>query len=150
MRMRTDAVVRFVLLSAAAVALLVSVPAAEDCTITLGTDPEPPECVANPGGIVEMFWAVEHSTTPDFVYYQLRDPEGATVEDEFYPGDTGLTMTREWTVPEGSDDGGYWVLVEYWSEEVGIEGVAEVLFLVCSGTPTDESTWGSIKGLFRR
>ncbi|MBD3236359.1 MAG: hypothetical protein GF330_06635 [Candidatus Eisenbacteria bacterium] len=126
-----------------------SAPRAEgDCTITLGTDPEPPECVANPDGIVSIFWDIEHSTTPDFVYYRMTNPEDETVEDELYPGEDGITVTREWTVPEGALEGSYWVHVEYWSEEVGLEGVAEVVFLVCGPTPVDPDSWGSVKKRF--
>lgn len=121
---------------------------ADDCTITLGTTPEPPDC-APPGTGVTIFWLIVHDTTPDFVYYRLTDPDGALVEEEVYPGTTGINVNRVWNVPETAMDGVYLVHIEYWSQEVGLEGFAEVVFLVCTGTPTDDSTWGQIKDLFR-
>jgi len=131
-------------------ALLPTPGADPECTIWLGTDPEPPECVENPGGVTTIFWSVTYSTTPDYVYYRLTDPNADIVEEQYYSGDSGVDIVREWVVPEDSMDGAYWVGIEYWSEEVGLEGVAEVVFLVCSGTtPSDHGTWGNIKGLFR-
>lgn len=131
-------------------ALLPTPGADPECTIWLGTDPEPPECVDNPGGTETIFWSVTYSTTPDFVYYRLTDPSAAIVEEEYYPGDSGVDIVREWVVPEGCEPGAYWVRIEYWSEQVGLEGAAEVVFSVCPGTtPSDHDTWGNIKGRFQ-
>lgn len=118
--------------------------------ITLGTDPEPPICVGNPGGTVEIFWDIQYQTTPDSVTYELCDPTQAVVEREVYPGDSGIQISRDWTVPAGADPGGYWVYVNYYSAEVGNEANADVLFLVCEPiVPLRETDWGQIKRLFQ-
>lgn len=104
-------------------------------TITLGRDPEPPYCVLNPGGTVNIFWNIQHSTTPRYVYYKLEDPTRTTIlEQETYPLATGLNISRNWTVPTGLSDGKYWVRVEYWSFESSNEANAEVTFYVCTDT----------------
>jgi hypothetical protein len=122
----------------------------QNAVITLGTDPEPPACVSNPGGTVTIFWDIQHMTTPDYVVYRLKDPTQLIVlEEQVYPGDTGLTMTRQWTVPTGLEDGAYWVRVEYYSVEVGNEANAEVCFLVCTEvTPPRIYSWSSLKTLY--
>jgi hypothetical protein len=106
-----------------------------EATISLGRDPEPPMCVANPGGVIDITWNIEHTTTPNYVYYKLEDPTRTIIyEDQTYPGSTGITINRQWTVPAGAPDGKYWVRVEYWSFEAGNEANAEVTFYVCSNT----------------
>jgi hypothetical protein len=106
-----------------------------EATISLGRDPEPPLCVLNPGGTVDITWNIEHTTTPNYVYYKLEDPTRTIIyEDQTYPGSTGITIARQWTVPAGAPDGKYWVRVEYWSFEAGNEANAEVTFYVCSET----------------
>jgi len=108
-----------------------------EATISLGRDPEPPFCVDNPGGTLDIDWNIEHETTPNYVLYQLWDPTQTVVlEEETYPGNTGITVSRQWTVPAGAVDGKYWVRVEYWSFEAGNEANAEVTFYVCNGTGT--------------
>jgi hypothetical protein len=105
-------------------------------TITLGTDPEPPACAVNPGGVTTIFWSIQHSTVPDHVFYRLLDPSHATViESQDYPGSTGINISRQWTVPEGAVAGMYWVRVEYYSVGIGLEAAAEVGFLVCQPEP---------------
>ncbi|MBM3318412.1 MAG: hypothetical protein FJY75_11230 [Candidatus Eisenbacteria bacterium] len=120
-----------------------------NAVITLGTDPEPPDCVANPGGTVTVFWSIQHATTPDHVYYRMVDAVGDIVDEETYPGASGVAITRAWIVPSGAPDGVYWVRLEYWSVQVGLEAVAEVAFLVCSPTHSDSPTWGEVKAIFR-
>jgi hypothetical protein len=106
---------------------------ARTATITLGRDPEPPYCVQNPGGTVQIFWDIQHQTTPLRVYYKLEDPTRTIIlEDQTYPGSTGITISRNWTVPNGVVDGKYWVRVEYWSLTSGNEANAEVTFYVCT------------------
>jgi hypothetical protein len=106
-----------------------------EATISLGRDPEPPGAVLNPGGTVDIFWNIEHTTTPNYVYYKLEDPTRTIIyEDETYPGSTGISVSRQWTVPAGAPDGKYWVRIEYWSFEAGNEANAEVTFYVCSCT----------------
>jgi hypothetical protein len=106
-----------------------------EATISLGRDPEPPLCVLNPGGTVEITWDIEHTTTPNYVYYKLEDPTRTIIfEDSTYAGSTGITETRYWTVPAGAPDGKYWVRLEYWSFEAGNEANAEVTFYVCTST----------------
>lgn len=122
---------------------------ADDATITLGTRPEPPDC-SSPGEIVTIFWNILHETTPEFVYYALYDSNMQLVQEETYPGSTGIDIVRDFTIPPDPPLGSWLVHVEYWSEEVGLEARAEVIFLVCCDqSPADESTWGSIKELFR-
>lgn len=106
-----------------------------EATISLGRDPEPPLCVLNPGGTVDITWDIEHTTTPNYVYYKLEDPTRTIIyEDSTYPGYSGVTQARSWTVPAGAPDGKYWIRVEYWSFEAGNEANAEVTFYVCSET----------------
>lgn len=106
-----------------------------EATISLGRDPEPPLCVQNPGGTVDITWNIEHTTTPNYVYYKLEDPTRTIIyEDSTYAGSSGVTASRQWTVPAGAPDGKYWVRVEYWSLEAGNEANAEVTFYVCTGT----------------
>jgi hypothetical protein len=106
-----------------------------DATISLGRDPEPPRCALNPGGTVDIWWDIEHTTTPNYVYYKLEDPTRTIIyEDSTYPGNSGVTQTQQWTVPAGAPDGKYWVRVEYWSFEAGNEANAEVTFYVCSSS----------------
>jgi hypothetical protein len=106
-----------------------------EATISLGRDPEPPMCTQNSGGVVTIDWNIEHSTTPNYVYYKLEDPTRTTIlEQQTYSGGTGITVNRQWTVPAGAVDGKYWVRVEYWSLEAGNEANAEVTFYVCSET----------------
>ncbi len=106
-----------------------------EATISLGRDPEPPICVQNPGGIIDITWNIAHTTTPNYVYYKLEDPTRTVVlEEETYPGGTGVSVSRQWTVPAGSFDGKYWIRVEYWSYEAGNEANAEVTFYVCTDT----------------
>ena len=106
-----------------------------EATISLGRDPEPPYCVLNPGGVVDISWDIEHTTTPNYVYYKLEDPTRTIIyEEQTYPGSTGITINRQWTVPAGAPDGKYWIRIEYWSFEAGNEANAEVTFYVCSGT----------------
>lgn len=139
------------LVALSGIMVLAMVAAAEqDATITLGTDPEPPESVENPGGTVTIFWEIAHATTPDSVCFAIEDPTRTiTVEQETYPGDTGLVVTRDWTVPEGLEDGTYWACVAYWSAEIGLEAYAEVGFLVLTVPSSgDIRTWARIKALF--
>ena len=106
-----------------------------EATIALGREPEPPFCVLNPGGTVDITWSIEHQTTPNFVRYFLQDPTRTiNIEYQQYPGSTGLNIARSWTVPNGLSDGKYWVRVEYWSFESGNEANAEVTFYVCAET----------------
>ncbi len=134
------------------ISAFLSMPSADtDCTITLGTIPEPPECVENPGGVTTINWEIEYSTSADYVHYYMTDPGDNIVEEETYPGETGISIERNWTVPEGAAEGAYWVHVDFYSEEVGLEGAAEVVFLVCVGVPptaTESVTWGQIKEQF--
>jgi len=119
-----------------------------DASITLGTVPEPPVYVTNPGGAVTIAWEVEgyQSTTPLRVHYILKDPLHAIVEEQDYAGSTGLIVSRDWTVPAGAAAGTYQVRIEYYTQQWGLEATAEVLFWVGEPTtPVEKSTWGRIK-----
>lgn len=127
---------RLVWLVALALVLGVAVASAEPAaaTISLGRDPEPPLSVLNPGGIVDIWWNIQHTTTPNYVYFKIEDPTRTVIYDQqTYPGSTGLTINRQWTVPAGAPDGKYWIRVEYWSMQAGNEANAEVTFYVCCG-----------------
>jgi hypothetical protein len=81
---------------------------------------------------MEFTWVVEHDTTPLRVHFQIEDPTRTIIlDEEDYPGDSGLSITRYWTIPGGTPDGKYWARVEYWSFEAGNEANAEVTFYVC-------------------
>jgi hypothetical protein len=122
--------------------------ATTEATISLGRDPEPPMCVLNPGGVIDISWDIEHITTPNYVYYKLEDPTRTIIyEDQTYPGSTGITVNRQWTVPAGAPDGKYWVRIEYWSFEAGNEANAEITFYVCTNTGTIcAEKWGDSDG----
>jgi hypothetical protein len=106
-------------------------------TISLGRDPEPPMSVLNPGGVVDIWWNIQHTTTPNYVYFKLEDPTRTIIYDQqTYTGTTGITVNRQWTVPAGAPDGKYWIRVEYWSYQAGNEANAEVTFYVCCGQVT--------------
>jgi hypothetical protein len=103
--------------------------------ITLGREPEPPQWVPNPGGIIQIWWLIEHETTPDYVNYRLEDPTRTIIlDEETYPDESGLQITRFWAVTPGLPDGKYWIRVEYWSDEATNEANVEVSFYVSSGT----------------
>lgn len=140
-----------VLIACAVASLFLVLPgrAEDDATITLGTSPEPPECSV-PETDVTIFWSVTYGTTPDFVYYSLTGPDHEVIEEQTYPGTSGVDVTRTWTVPEDATVGAYWVHVEFWSREVGHEADANVVFLVCEGTPAEPGTWGRVKQQFRK
>ena len=125
----------------------------ERAIITLGIDPEPPEYVENPGGQLSVFWLVEYSTTPDHVVFSILSSEepAEEIHREEFEGLEGVEMELEWTVPEGLENGVYWVRVEYWSVEIDLEAHAEVAFLIDqTASNYDEDTWGQIKGLFAK
>ncbi len=103
-----------------------------EAIISMGRNPEPPEC-AGWQDVVDIWWNITYSTTPNYVYYKLTDPNGVTVEDSTYADSSGVSVTRSWTVPNFPVDGKYWIRVEYWSKQAGHEATAEVSFYVCSG-----------------
>lgn len=106
-----------------------------EATISLGRDPEPPLCIQNPGGTLDITWDIEHTTTPNYVYYKLEDPTRTIIyEDSTYAGSSGITQSRQWTVPVGAPNGKWWIRIEYWSFEAGNEANAEVTFYVCESS----------------
>ena len=124
--------------------------AGERASISLGTDPEPPAYVENPGGQLDVHWSVEYSTTPEKVIFFILGPDrDVELHREEFPGLEGIEQERDWTVVEQLNNGDYWTRVEYWSEEIGLEAYAEVAFLL-DQTPAalDDGTWGKIKSLF--
>jgi len=104
-----------------------------EAIITMGRNPEPPEC-ALPQDLVTMWWNITYSTTPQYVYYKLTDPNGITVEDSTYAGASGVSINRQWLVPNFPVEGKYWIRVEFWSMQAGHESTAEVSFYVCAGS----------------
>jgi hypothetical protein len=103
-----------------------------DAVITLGVIPLPPGCVQNPGGTATISWAIQHLTNPDHVDYYLYGPGHSIIyEQQSYPGSTGMTITRTWTIPSVLPQGVYWVRVEYYAQGLGLEAWAETGFLVC-------------------
>ena len=121
----------------AGVAAAAAADVSREATINLGRDPEPPRCVENPGGTVEITWSIQHVSEALRVDYELQDPTRTVILDqESYPGTAGLSITRHWTAPPGLPDGKYWVRVEYWSRVSGNEANAEVTFYLCNGRGT--------------
>ena len=126
----------------------------ELASVILMVDPQPPFCVENPGGTLEINWEILHETTPNYVIYELWEPDFAgLVETETYPGDTGIMVTRFWTAPAALADGKYWVRVEYYSFEAGNEANSEVAFYLCNATGSicaekwsDEDCDGELSG----
>ncbi len=103
-----------------------------DATISLGRNPEPPDCAAAQS-IIDINWTITYSTTPQKEIFTIRDPNGATVDSVYYAGDTGVNINRQWNVPANPVVGKYWIRVEYWSNQAGYEANAEVSFYVCEG-----------------
>jgi hypothetical protein len=120
-------------------------------TISLGALPEPPDMIDNPGGVETIFWSIEYATTPEQVIFRLIDPDQTVIEETVYPGDTGMKMADyQWTVPNGSLPGAYHACVEYYSEQVGLEALAEVVFLVSEPqSAVAQPTWGKLKLAFK-
>ncbi len=103
-----------------------------DAVITLGVTPLPPDCVENPGGTATISWTIQHQTVPDHVMFVLYDPTHTIIYDQQnYPGGTGITINRTWTVPSILPEGVYWVRIEYYAQGIGLEAWAETGFLVC-------------------
>ena len=97
-------------LAGLALAMVPSMVSAEAlvAAIELGRDPEPPFCAASPDGVVDIFWDVEHTTTPNFVRYLVQDPT-RTIDyvDVTYTLSTGITIDTDWPVPAGAPAGKY-------------------------------------------
>jgi len=121
--------------------------------IDLGRDPEPPTCVENPNGGLDITWQIHPMTDPAYVLYEIIDSTRTVILDtEIYPGTTGLAVSRAWSVPRGTPGGKYWVRVEYWSVQAGNEANSEVAFFICTDlnpTPTQQSSWGRLKSTYR-
>jgi hypothetical protein len=105
----------------------------KEATISLSRTPEPPYCAVPGQSSVHISWNITYATTPLRVKYFLQDPTRLiNLEQQIYPGATGVNIARDWAVPAGSVDGKYWVRVEFWSLEAGNEANAEVTFYVCT------------------
>jgi hypothetical protein len=124
-----------VLIGLGALFLTASADNGGDAVISLGVTPLPPDCVQNPGGTATISWSIQHQTVPDHVMFHLYDPTHTIIYDqENYPGATGISITRTWTVPSVLPQGVYWVRVEYYAQGIGLEAWAETGFLVCQAT----------------
>ena len=110
-------------------------------TVNLGVTPEPPQCVTNPGGVADILWDIEGATLPAFVHFKLwadGDP-GTLLDEDVYYGTAGLTASREWSVPSGSQDDKYWVCVEYLGSR-GTAVSADAALYVCSDAASLHAT----------
>jgi YVTN family beta-propeller protein len=100
------------LLMAAALAV-----AAAPDAITFDLAPVPPRSIVP--GMAEVFTWTITGGTPDRVDFLVQDPDGTVVLTQTYPGATGLSITREYSVPAGAPLGLYWSEVRYYRMEGG-------------------------------
>lgn len=120
--------------------ILASEPTTPDATISLSTAPSPPTAL-KPGAAQAISWQIIASTTPVSVSYQLLDLDNnAEIESQVYPGATGLSVTRAYTLPLtytlpfGKQFERYQVRLRYFSLQAGDEAGADALFWVAQDT----------------
>jgi hypothetical protein len=98
--------------------------------ISLVRSPAPPVSISR--GMTETFtWTVTTGgNTPDRVEYRVFDPLANVVDSQTYPGSSGLSVTRLYTVPVAPPEGRYLAEVKYFSVQAGEEASARVSFYV--------------------
>lgn len=104
--------------------------AAAQSGIYLARSPAPPASISR--GMTETFtWTVTTGgNTPDRVEFRVFDPDGIVVDSSIYPGSSGLSLTRVYTVPQAPPEGRYIGQVQYYSIESGWEASASATFYV--------------------
>ncbi len=76
-------------------------PLAPDASITLSNAPSPPTAI-RPGETQSIQWQIIASTTPVSVSFRIINLDtSALVDSQVYPGATGMSVTRGYTLPPG-------------------------------------------------
>jgi hypothetical protein len=102
--------------------------------IDLTVNPQLPEYVQNPGGDMQATCTVDtDATTPNNLFLSILNASDEVVYDIAIPGEAVYELN--WSVPQGLEDGFYRVRVEYWSQEGGLETIAESSFVIAGRTP---------------
>jgi hypothetical protein len=74
-------------------------PLAPDASITLSNSPSPPTAI-RPGEIQSIDWLIIADTDPASVTFHIFNLDtSALVESDEYPGDTGMNIARNYTLP---------------------------------------------------
>ncbi len=74
-------------------------PLAPDASITLSNAPSPPTAI-RPGETQSIQWQIIASTTPVSVSFRIINLDtSALVDSQIYPGATGMSVTRGYTLP---------------------------------------------------
>lgn len=117
-------------------------PLTPDASITLENAPSPPTAI-RPGETQLIVWQIIASTTPVSVSFRITNLEnGALVDSQVYPGNTGMSVTRgyvlplSYTLPFGRLFERYRIQVVYYSLQSGNEASAEANFWVTQDTGT--------------
>ena len=97
--------------------------------ILLSRFPSPPESIA-PGENVTFQWSIVAGTTEEHVEFYITDNSGNTLYTKTYYPPEGMDEILNYTVPDTLADGIYWGGVKYYSQESGLESIAEVMFIV--------------------
>jgi hypothetical protein len=92
-----------------------------------------PGHVPNPGGMMSAScWVDTEGTTVDFIRVIIKDPSDVVIFQLDLPGYDYWNL--DWTVPDGSPDGIYEYLAEYYSVENGYETSGGEGFLIAGST----------------
>ncbi len=113
---------------------------APDASITLSNAPSPPTAL-RPGETQSIQWQIIASTTPMSVSFRITNLDtSALVESQVYPGATGMSVVRgytlplSYTLPFGQLFERYRIQVVYYSLQSGNEASAEANFWVTQDT----------------
>ena len=115
-------------------------PLAPDASITLSNAPSPPTAI-RPGETQAIQWQIIASTTQVSVSFRIINLDtSALVDSQVYPGATGMSVTRgytlplSYTLPFGQLFERYRIQVVYYSLQSGNEASAEANFWVTQDT----------------
>lgn len=118
----------FILISAVLVVLFASQAASSDPDMFIALDPDLPDHLENPGGLLIADCVVDpEGTTPMVLVVRVRGANDELLFQQSFP--ELLEYHLEWWLPAGSDDGVYHYEAEYHSQE-GINAFARDGFLV--------------------
>lgn len=122
--------------------LVASARAVPEAAISLTNYPSPPTAI-RPGQAETIAWSIQATSTPVSVTYELFDLDNSVViESQVYPGATGMTITRfytlplTYTLPFGELFERYQVRLKYYSLQSGgdFESAAQANFWVTQDT----------------
>lgn len=85
--------------------------------ITFDLAPIPPQSIIP--GMTEVFTWTAAGGTPDYVIFEVRNPNGTVVYSHTYPDSTGLSVTEYYTPATGAVLGLYEGKARYYSQEGG-------------------------------